>query len=120
MAAVRPMLASLDEPPVAGTGLVYEPKYDGIRALAAIDVDTKGKVSVALYSRNGNEKHDQFPAITAALANIGRKVGHPLLIDGEIVAIDATSTDRSSATGPISSRSSPFMSPRMCWRCWPA
>ncbi len=90
MAAVRPMLASLDEPPVAGTGLVYEPKYDGIRALAAIDVDTKGKVSVALYSRNGNEKHDQFPAITAALANIGRKVGHPLLIDGEIVAIDAT------------------------------
>jgi len=27
------MLASLDEPPVAQRGLIYEPKYDGIRAL---------------------------------------------------------------------------------------
>ena len=32
-ANVRPMLASLDNPPLTGAGLIYEPKYDGIRAL---------------------------------------------------------------------------------------
>ncbi|MCC7043450.1 MAG: non-homologous end-joining DNA ligase [Acidobacteria bacterium] len=89
MADVKPMLASLDEPPVTKPGLVYEPKYDGIRALAALDVDKKGDVSVSLFSRNGKEKHAQFPAITEALADIGRKAGRPLLIDGEVVAIDS-------------------------------
>jgi bifunctional non-homologous end joining protein LigD len=95
MADVKPMLASLAEPPVAKPGLVYEPKYDGIRALAAIDVTTRPSrgaaappVTVALYSRNGKEKHAQFPAITEALEAIGRKARRPLLIDGEVVAID--------------------------------
>lgn len=107
MADVKPMLASLDEPPVAQSGLVYEPKYDGIRALAAIDVPAQPsrraiaqprsraaakprspETTVALYSRNGKEKHAQFPAIAAALEEIGRKSKRPLLLDGEIVAID--------------------------------
>lgn len=88
MADVRPMLASLGEPPVTGDDLVYEPKYDGIRALAAIEVDAKRNVRVALYSRNGREKHDQFPAITRALEQIGARAARPLLVDGEIVAID--------------------------------
>jgi len=88
MSDVRPMLASLSEPPVTGHGLVYEPKYDGIRALAAIEVDAKKNVRVALYSRNGNEKHAQFPAIAKALEQLGRRAGRPLLIDGEIVAVD--------------------------------
>ena len=89
MADVTPMLASLDEPPVTKPGLVYEPKYDGIRVLAAIDVSDNGEPVVTLYSRNGKEKHAQFPAITAALAEIGRKAMRPLLVDGEVVAIDA-------------------------------
>ena len=33
----NPMLASLQEPPVTQPGLVYEPKYDGIRAIVEID-----------------------------------------------------------------------------------
>ena len=82
------MLASLDEPPIARHGLVYEPKYDGIRALAAIDVQKTG-VAVRLFSRNGNEKSHQFPAVVEALADAGRKAGRSLLIDGEIVAVDA-------------------------------
>jgi bifunctional non-homologous end joining protein LigD len=88
MADVAPMLASLDEPPVTKPGLVYEPKYDGIRVLAAIDIGNNGDPVVNLYSRNGKEKHAQFPAITAALAEIGRKAKRPLLVDGEVVAID--------------------------------
>jgi len=31
---VRPMLASLGGAPLHGPDLVYEPKYDGIRAIA--------------------------------------------------------------------------------------
>jgi len=84
------MLASLEEPPIAKPGLFYEPKYDGIRALVDLRPAVKrGAVpAVAIYSRNGNEKTRQFPAITAALAAVGRAIEAPLLIDGEIVAID--------------------------------
>jgi bifunctional non-homologous end joining protein LigD len=86
-ADVKPMLASLADPPITGAGLVYEPKYDGIRALASIIPATAG-ASVALYSRNGLEKQDQFPEVTRALQTLGRRVKRPLLLDGEIVAID--------------------------------
>lgn len=80
---VRPMLASTDEPPKAQRGLVYEPKYDGIRAL--VELQPSG---VRLFSRNGIDKTDQFPAIAAALGKINAKLKAPLVLDGEIVAID--------------------------------
>ncbi|MEO7192170.1 MAG: DNA ligase D [Vicinamibacterales bacterium] len=89
-AAVRPMLASLEEPPLAATGLIYELKYDGIRALADVRPPRSagGKPAVALYSRNGREKHAQFPAIVGALEAIARDLPGPVLLDGEIVAMD--------------------------------
>ncbi len=85
------MLASLEEPPINQAGLVYEPKYDGIRALVDVRPPAKrgGKPTVALYSRNGREKHAQFPGIVRALAAMARKLDGPLLLDGEIVAVDA-------------------------------
>jgi bifunctional non-homologous end joining protein LigD len=88
---VRPMLASLEEPPIAQAGLVYEPKYDGIRALVALEPASRaGRApAVAIYSRNGREKHAQFPEIVSALARMAAKLDAPLLLDGEIVAIDA-------------------------------
>jgi bifunctional non-homologous end joining protein LigD len=79
------MLASTDEPPAARKGLVYEPKYDGIRAL--VDLDPAGRA--VLYSRNGHDKTAQFPAIVSALSVIAKKVKTQMLLDGEIVAIDA-------------------------------
>src|SRR6185295_12898764 len=89
-AKVRPMLASLAEPPVAQAGLFYEPKYDGIRALA--DVRPAGRRGatphVALYSRNGNDKSAQFPGIVQALARYAATLKGPVLLDGEIVAVD--------------------------------
>src|SRR5205814_10629351 len=85
--SVRPMLASLTDAPLTLRGWVYEPKYDGIRAL----VDLRAG-HVALYSRNGNDKTPQFPAIVAALDTLAIKVKVPLLPDGEIVAIDRRGT----------------------------
>jgi bifunctional non-homologous end joining protein LigD len=83
------MLASLDPPPVAQAGFVYEPKYDGIRALVDLQPPAgKEPARVAIYSRNGNAKEHQFPAIVAALKKIATKLEGPLLLDGEIVATD--------------------------------
>jgi bifunctional non-homologous end joining protein LigD len=79
------MLATLAEPPLKQKGLVYEPKYDGIRAI--VEVGRAGRSStVRLWSRNGNEKTNQFPSIVKILASA--TVKQPLVLDGEIVALD--------------------------------
>jgi bifunctional non-homologous end joining protein LigD len=83
----RPMLATLAEPPLTGLHLVYEPKYDGIRALAEI-TPSRGSVAVRLWSRLGNDKTTQFPSIARVLEKLGAKVAVPLVLDGEIVALD--------------------------------
>ena len=90
-AKVSPMLASLEEPPLVKPGFIYEPKYDGIRAM--IDLRPPGAKSgaaptVGIYSRNGREKHAQFPEIVDGLSRLARGLPHPVLLDGEIVAID--------------------------------
>ena len=80
------MLATLADPPLTGKQLVYEPKYDGIRAIAEI---TPGRQTTArLWSRLGNEKTSQFPSVVAELERFGRTAGRPLVIDGEMVALD--------------------------------
>lgn len=85
------MLASLVPPPVVQPGMVYEPKYDGIRALIDLRPATEdAPVHVEMYSRNGHAKTHQFPAIVAALKKLAPKLDGPLLLDGEIVATDVT------------------------------
>ena len=79
----NPMLASLQEPPVTQPGLVYEPKYDGIRAIVEIQAG-----SISIYSRNGNDKTRQFPAIARALKALAARLKGPVVLDGEIVAVD--------------------------------
>ena len=79
------MLASLEDAPLEDPHLVYEPKYDGIRAIA--EVSPAGPVR--LWSRLGNEKTSQFPEIAAALARWARRLKQPVVLDGEIVALDA-------------------------------
>jgi len=89
-AKVRPMLASLDDPPVAKRGMVYEPKYDGVRAIADLRPPARrgAPPHVALYSRNGHNKRSQFPAIVDALGKLVTRIGRPVVADGEIVAVD--------------------------------
>src|SRR5688500_16094309 len=87
-ANVRPMLATLAQSPLVGKALVFEPKYDGIRALVHIGPGGAGP-EVRLWSRLGNEKTAQFPAVVRALTPLARRLRAPLFIDGEIVALDA-------------------------------
>jgi bifunctional non-homologous end joining protein LigD len=92
--AAQPMLATLADPPLTGKQLVYEPKYDGIRAIAEITPGRRTRAqsnvdgTAHLWSRLGNEKTSQFPSVVAELERFGTTAGRPLVIDGEIVALD--------------------------------
>ena len=81
------MLATLAEPPLKGRGLVYEPKYDGIRALVHVP-PRNDPGGVRLWSRLGNEKTAQFPSIVRAMEPLRSSLRAPLLLDAEIVALD--------------------------------
>jgi bifunctional non-homologous end joining protein LigD len=83
---IAPMLATLADPPLASPGLLYEPKYDGIRAIAEVEPIRSG-VTVRLWSRLGNEKTSQFPSVVRALQALAPD--RRLVLDGEIVALDA-------------------------------
>ncbi len=79
------MLASLGEAPLVDPNFVYEPKYDGIRAIAEV---AAGGSSVHLWSRLGNDKTSQFPEVATALATWARRRRERVVLDGEIVALD--------------------------------
>jgi bifunctional non-homologous end joining protein LigD len=85
---LRPMLAVAPEapPPLDDPRLVYEPKYDGIRAIAL--VEPRPTPHVRLWSRNGNEKSRQFPELVAALTAWAGTLDAPVVLDGEVVALD--------------------------------
>ena len=84
------MLATLPAQPPALTvaGFVYEPKHDGIRAIVEV-VPGKNQAAVRLWSRNGNEKTAQFPEIVEAVGAWGRRLPGPVVLDGEVTALDA-------------------------------
>ena len=75
------MLATLGAPPTRFADFAVEAKYDGQRGLAVVDGE-----AVTPLSRNGADITRTFPEITAALPAIGR----PVVLDGEIVALDRT------------------------------
>ena len=77
------MLATTGDAPLDSAALAYEPKYDGIRALASV---SRGEAR--FWSRLGNEKTTQFPEVAAALREWARRLARPVLIDGEIVALN--------------------------------
>ena len=87
-AAVRPMLATLADAPLTQPGLVYEPKYDGIRGLIHVAPGSP-RPEIRIWSRLGNEKTAQFPSIVRALEPLARSIPGPVMLDGEIVALDA-------------------------------
>ncbi|GEL24312.1 hypothetical protein PSU4_32660 [Pseudonocardia sulfidoxydans NBRC 16205] len=78
-AQLRPMLATPGRPP-AGPGWAVEFKWDGVRAI--VDVDTSG--AVHLTSRNGNDVTGGYPDLVPGLPT-----DRPLVLDAEIVALDA-------------------------------
>lgn len=79
---LEPMYATIGTEPPMGSGWSFEPKYDGMRALAFIS-----PARVRLMTRNGKDKAKQFPEVTAALGALGRRLGRRCIVDGEVVAL---------------------------------
>ena len=75
------MLATLGSAVPPGPGWVHELKWDGFRVLARLDGG-----SVDMWSRNGLDATDRFPAVAAALPQgLG---GRDAVVDGEVCALD--------------------------------
>ena len=77
--ALEPMHASPTPKPFSDDRWLFEPKLDGIRALAFIRDG-----AATLRSRRGNDMTAQYPVLVDALA---RQPAHTLVLDGEIVAL---------------------------------
>ena len=77
-----PMLATAVDAAFDDPKWLYELKWDGYRAIVTIDRD--GGVTVA--SRNGNDFTKKFPELGALADAFGER---PIVVDGEIVVLDA-------------------------------
>jgi DNA ligase-1 len=64
--------------------VLVEPKLDGVRVVAIVDVD---KDEVKMYSRNGKELYN-FPKIVAQLDSMLDQMPESMVFDGEIMSDD--------------------------------
>ena len=78
----RPMLATLTKELPRGEGWLFEPKWDGYRALAYV----RGG-EAKLVSRRGNDLTERFAVVAKELAKALRTPD--AVVDGEVVALDA-------------------------------
>jgi len=78
--SIAPMLATLTDAPFSSPDWLFEPKLDGVRAVALI---RDGKVT--LLSRRGLDATRQYPALAEELSH---QPAHEMALDGEIVALD--------------------------------
>lgn len=76
---IPPMLASMAEEPFSKEGWVFEPKFDGIRAIAYVSGG-----DVKILSRRGLDLTSRYPELVESL----EKSKNDLVLDGEIVAFD--------------------------------
>lgn len=101
---IHPMLAKAEEELLAGAGWVYEPKWDGFRAVTARTSD-----GVQLGSRQGKRLDAYFPEPVAALH-------HDFLpgtvSDGEITVIEENFLDFESLLARMSRRRKDAPRPR--------
>jgi bifunctional non-homologous end joining protein LigD len=91
---MSPMLAEIGDAPRSDHKWSYEPKVDGYRAIAFVQDG-----AVRLQSRRGIDLTPAFPEITAGLAT---QAVDRMILDGEILALDARADRRSMRckTGP--------------------
>jgi bifunctional non-homologous end joining protein LigD len=78
---VAPQLATLVEAPPEGDGWLFEVKFDGYRTQIAASGD-----DVRAYTRSGLDWTDRFATVIAAVKSLDLD---GVLLDGEIVALDA-------------------------------
>ena len=79
-ATLEPMMASLTDKPFSHPAWLFEPKLDGVRALALVRDG-----AVKLLSRRGLDASRQYPSLAQDLA---RQPDRDMVLDGEIVALD--------------------------------
>ena len=97
------MLAKLADALPAGDGLLYEPKWDGFRAVVF-----RGGSDVFIQSRDSRPLDRYFPDLHAAFL---AALPDDCIVDGEIVIATPTVS--------ISMRSScAFIPRRRAWRSW--
>lgn len=77
---VTPMLCTLVDEPFDRPEWFFEIKWDGFRAIG-----TRHDNDVKLYSRNHLDFRDRFPPVAEAM----RLFKHDVIVDGEIVVVDA-------------------------------
>jgi bifunctional non-homologous end joining protein LigD len=87
MSRMRPMLATKGVHVPTGPEWLHEVKWDGIRVLAEVE---QGRLR--LWSRNENDVTVAYPELQPLA-----EVGHDLLLDAEVVALDGDGVPRFSA-----------------------
>ncbi len=96
--ALRPQLATLTEELPRGPEWLFEPKWDGYRAIVSVSGG-----EARLTSRNGKDLTERFNEVARA---VGKAVRTPsAVLDGEVVALDEDGTARFEAlqrgSGPL-------------------
>ena len=90
-ASLRPMLATQDpghhDRLLASPSKIFERKHDGIRALVLVEPGHP-HARIGIWSRNGHDKTAQFPDVVRTLQQFGARTKAPVVLDGEIVALD--------------------------------
>jgi len=77
---IRPMLAQTAKDAFDNKDWIFEPKWDGYRAIA----DLRNQ-PIHLYSRNRLPFEHKYPAIIAAL----KEQAYEMVLDGEVIALDS-------------------------------
>jgi bifunctional non-homologous end joining protein LigD len=77
--SVEPMQATLSEKPFSSPDWYFEPKMDGVRALAFVNGD-----KVRLVSRRGIDQTRQYPEVVESLKGQTER----MVLDGEIIALN--------------------------------
>ena len=81
------MLATAVRTLPTGPGWLFEPKWDGFRAIATLESG-----QVLLRSRNGNDLTARFGGVARALEQVARRCD--AVLDGEICALDVEGRSR--------------------------
>jgi bifunctional non-homologous end joining protein LigD len=84
---LRPQLATLTEHLPTGAGWLYEPKWDGYRAIVTL----RGGAAT-LTSRNGKDLTERFRDVARAAVHAVRTPS--AVLDGEVCALDESGTAR--------------------------
>ena len=85
--AARPQLATVTDVLPSGAGWLFEPKWDGYRAIVTI----RGG-EATLTSRNGNDLTERFRSVARAVVHAVRTSS--AVLDGEVCALDETGAAR--------------------------